>query len=477
MADRPTPELQSVLDRLDADFEHALERWKTFLRIPSVSTDPAYTDRTREAGQWLADQLAELGFTADLRDTQGHPMVVAHHPGPGQGADVPHLLYYGHYDVQPPDPVELWDSGPFEPTVVDGPRGRRMVARGAVDDKGQLLTFVEAFRAWQAVHGTLPVKVTAFFEGEEETGSPSLVPFLEANARELKADVAVVSDTGSWDVDTPAITTQLRGMLYTELTVTGPSHDLHSGLYGGVAPNPANALARVLGDLHDAQGRIQIPGFYDAVVDSDAETLRQWHELGLDADAVLAGIGVPAASGEQDRPLLERMWSRPTADINGIWGGYTGAGSKTVIPAKAAAKVSFRLVPEQDPDAVTAGLRTFVAERLPAGCEFDLHVHMGSPAIKVPTDSPYLKAARAALEDVYGKTPVNIGSGGTIPVVGDFKRVLGMDTLLMGFGLDDDRMHSPNEKFELACFENGMKSHAALLARMQAMGARRDAAA
>jgi acetylornithine deacetylase/succinyl-diaminopimelate desuccinylase-like protein len=469
-------ELKQVLDHLDAGFEAALERWKAFLRIPSVSTDPAYNDKTREAGQWLVEQLREIGFTAELRDTPGHPMVVAHHPGPGTASGAPHLLYYGHYDVQPPDPVELWDSGPFEPQVVDGPRGRRMVARGAVDDKGQLMTFVEAFRAWQAVHGTLPVAVTAFFEGEEETGSPSLVPFLKDNAEELRADVAVVSDTGSWDVETPAITTQLRGMLYTEVTVSGPSHDLHSGIYGGVAPNPANALSRVLGDLHDDRGRIQVPGFYDAVVDPDAETLRQWRELGLDEEAFLGGIGVPAASGERDRPFLERLWSRPTADINGIWGGYTGAGSKTVIPAQASAKVSFRLVPEQDPDAVMAGFRTFIAERLHPGCSFELTLMHAAPAIKVPTDSPYLEAARAALADAYGRQPVDIGCGGSIPVVGEFKSVLGIDTLLLGFGLEDDRMHSPNEKFELACFDNGMKAHAALLARMRALGAQRDAA-
>ena len=476
MSDGANPQLQPVLDHLNAQFESALQRWQDFLRIPSVSTDPAYNDKTREAGQWLVDQLKAIGFTAELRDTPGHPMVVAHHPGPGRGSGAPHLLYYGHYDVQPPDPVELWDSGPFDPQIVNGPRGRRMIARGAVDDKGQLMTFIEAFRAWQEVHGTLPVSVTAFFEGEEETGSPSLVPFLKENARELQADVAVVSDTGSWDVDTPAITTQLRGMLYTELTVTGPSHDLHSGIYGGVAPNPANALTRVLGELHDDQGRIQVPGFYDAVVDPDPDTLRQWRDLGLDAEGFLGGIGVAASSGEQDRAFLERLWSRPTADINGIWGGYTGAGSKTVIPAQASAKVSFRLVPDQDPDAVLAGFRTFIAERLHPGCSFELSALHGAPAIKVPTDSVYLQAARDALADAYGRAPVDIGCGGSIPVVGEFKSVLGIDTLLMGFGLEDDRMHSPNEKFELACFENGMKAHAALLERMRALGAERAAA-
>jgi acetylornithine deacetylase/succinyl-diaminopimelate desuccinylase-like protein len=468
--------LRPVLDRVDADFEAALERWKAFLRIPSVSTDPAYNDKTREAAAWLAAQLEELGFRAELRDTPGHPMVVAHHDGPGAERDAPRLLYYGHYDVQPPDPVELWHTGPFEPTIVEAERGRRMVARGAVDDKGQLLTFLEAFRAWQAVHGTLPVKVTAFFEGEEESGSPSLVPFLKENARELAADVAVVSDTGSWDVDTPALTTRLRGMVYTELTVTGPGHDLHSGLYGGVAPNPANALARVIGGLHDARGRIAIPGFYDDVVEPDADTKAQWDALNPDAAALQAELGVDALSGESDRGLLERMWSRPTCDVNGIIGGYTGAGTKTVIASQASAKISFRLVPDQDPERLVAAFRQYVADTLPAGCRFDLTVHNASPAIRVPTDNPYLDAARHALADVYGKPPVLIGSGGSIPVVGEFKSLLGIDTLLMGFGLDDDRMHSPNEKFELACFENGIKSHCALLDRIQALAARRNAA-
>lgn len=466
MSDVPS-DLKPVLDRIDADFDAAVERWKEFLRIPSVSTDPAYNDKTREAGQWLVDQLRELGFQADLRDTTGHPMVVAHHDGPGAEIEAPRLLYYGHYDVQPPDPLDLWDSGPFDPTVVQAERGPRMVARGAVDDKGQLMTFVEAFRAWQAVHGTLPVKVTAFFEGEEETGSPSLMPFLKENREELAADIAVVSDTGSWDLDTPALTTQLRGLLYTELTVTGPSHDLHSGLYGGAAPNPANALAKVLGALYDDRGQVTVPGFYDEVVDPGPETLAQWRALNPDEQAFLAGIGVDQASGEVDRSLLEKVWSRPTCDVNGIIGGYTGAGSKTVIPSQASAKVSFRLVPHQDPDKIVEGFRRFVADALPASCTFDLHVHNGSPAFKVPTDNPFLDAARKALADVYGCEAVLIGSGGSIPVVGEFKSVLGIDTLLMGFGLDDDRMHSPNEKFELACFERGMKSHAALLNRVR----------
>jgi len=457
-------DLDRVLARVDADFEAALERWKDLLRIPSVSTDPEHDADTRRAAQWMADQLAELGFEASVRDTPGHPMVVGHHPGPG--GDAPHLLYYGHYDVQPPDPVEEWDSGPFEPTLVDGPHGRRMVARGAVDDKGQLMTFVEAFRAWRAEHGTLPVKVTVFFEGEEESGSPSLKPFLEQHKQELGADVCVISDTGAWDVATPALTTQLRGLLYTELTVDGPDHDLHSGLYGGAVPNPLNALGRAIAALHDDHGHIAIPGFYDAVVEPDERTREQWRALDFDADAFLRGVGVDAAGGEQDRGVLEKIWARPTCDVNGMIGGYTGTGAKTVLPARAAAKISFRLAPDQDPDTVAELLRAYLHGVVPAGCRWDLIVHSGAPAIRVPTDSPYVQAAREALTTAYGRDALLIGCGGSIPVVGMVKEVLGMDSLLMGFGLADDRMHSPNEKFEVRCFENGIKAHAALLDRV-----------
>ncbi len=463
-------DLDPVLSRIDQDFEAAVGRWSDFLRIPSVGTDPRYNDSTREAGQWVVDRLSELGFEAGLRDTPKHPMVVGHYPGPS-GGNVPHVLYYGHYDVQPADPVELWDSGPFEPTVVDGPRGRRMVARGAVDNKGQAMTFLEAFRAWKAVHGELPIRITVFFEGEEESGSPSLEPFLKAHAEELTADVAVVSDTGGWTVDTPAITTRLRGMVYTELTVHGPSHDLHSGVFGGPAPNALNGLARVLGRLHDAEGRVALPGFYDDVAELGPRTKAQWEALDPDEAGFLQGIGVDRACGERDRSILEKLWSRPTCDINGTIGGYTEAGSKTVIPAQASAKVSFRLVPDQDPERVAEGFRRFIAATLPEPYRWDLDVLHTAPAFQVSSESPYLRAALEALERVYGKKAAMIGSGGSIPVVGKFKDILGMDTLLMGFGLDDDRMHSPNEKFELKCLENGMKSHAALLERLPRVAA------
>jgi acetylornithine deacetylase/succinyl-diaminopimelate desuccinylase-like protein len=454
-----------VLDHFDRYFDGAVDRLCDLLRIRSVSTDLAYKDETRTAAQWLADQLTGMGFEASLRETPGHPMVVAHHPGP-PGATGPHLLYYGHYDVQPPEPLELWNSPPFEPTLVDAKHGKRVVARGAVDDKGQVMTFIEAFRAWHAVHGTMPARITVLLEGEEETGSPNLVPFLEANREELGADICVVTDTNSWNIETPAITYMLRGMLYLEVTLHGPSHDLHSGLYGGGVLNPINVLTRVLAQIHDDQGRVQFPGFYDDVTPlSDAER-EQWRGLGFDEDGFLAGVGLKTPRGEEGWSTLERVWARPTCDINGIWGGYTGAGSKTVIPARASAKFSCRLVAGQDPKKILAGISTFLDARTPVDCRWDVTTFGNSPAIKVPADSPHLKKAMAGLADIYGKPPVLIGSGGSIPVVGYIQRILGFDSILVGFGLDDDLIHSPNEKFELACYRNGMRSHAAILARM-----------
>jgi acetylornithine deacetylase/succinyl-diaminopimelate desuccinylase-like protein len=408
-----------------------------------------------------------LGFEASLRETAGQPMVVGHHPGP-DGAAGPHVLYYGHYDVQPVEPLELWLSPPFEPTMVTTERGPRLVARGAVDDKGQVMTWLEALRAWHEVHGPLPVRVSVFLEGEEESGSPSLVPFLEANRDELRADVCVVSDTGMWDIDTPAIATMLRGLVYLELTLSGPARDLHSGMYGGAVPNPLNVLTRVLGQLHDGGGRVRIPGFYDQV--RELEEARQWAALPFDEAAFLAGAGIKAPQGEAGRSTLERTWSRPTCDVNGIWGGYTGPGSKTVIPAKASAKLSCRLVPDQDPERILAGLREFLDARTPADCHWEIAPHGLSPAIRLPADSPYLEAAKRALAAVFERPPLMIGMGGSIPAVEAIKRLLGMDSLLVGFGLEDDLVHSPNEKFELRCFEAGMRTHTRLLAELAKLG-------
>jgi acetylornithine deacetylase/succinyl-diaminopimelate desuccinylase-like protein len=455
--------LAAVLERIEREREAAVERLGELIAIPSVSTDPAYGGDVRRAAEWLAEQLRELGFEASLRDTPGHPMVVGHADGP---AGAPRVLYYGHYDVQPPDPLELWDSPPFELTTVDGPHGPRMVARGIVDDKGQVMTWIEALRAWKAVHGGFPAPVTVLLEGEEETGSPSLPAFLEQHAEELRADVAVVSDTDSWDVRTPAITTMLRGLVYTEITLEGPSRDMHSGMYGGVALNPIGALTRILGDLHDEHGRVAIPGFYDDVVDLEPALRETWAGLGFDERAFLAEIGQDRPIGEPGYSVLERIWARPAADLNGIHGGYTGPGAKTVIPAKASAKLSFRLVADQDPQKVLAGLRAFLDARSPKGARITIQRHAASAAVRVPSESPYLQAAAAALEEVYRRPAVLIGSGGSIPLVGMLQRGLGIDGLLVGFGLKDDRVHAPNEKMERVCFENGMRSHAAILARL-----------
>ncbi len=460
-----------VLKQIDADIDNAVKRLCDLLRIPSISTDPAYNKQTREAAQWCSDQLTQIGFKSSVRDTTGHPMVVAHFDpgdktgkGPGLSSGGPHILYYGHYDVQPPDPLELWESKPFEPSIVKSPHGKRVVARGAVDDKGQVMTMIEAFRAWIKVYKTLPVKVTVLLEGEEESGSPSLDPFLKANHKELAADVCVVSDTGMWDINTPAITYMLRGLVYIEATLHGPSHDLHSGMYGGTLVNPINALCGVIGELHDKDRRVQIPGFYDDVEALSEAEQKMWKGLGFDEREFLGGAGVRTAFGEKGCSTLERMWSRPTCDVNGIFGGYTGKGAKTVIASHATAKISCRLVPSQDPKKVYEGLVKFLNDRTPPDCRWEIQSHGMSPAIRVPTESPWLEAAMKALKQTFNKQPVLLGCGGSIPLVGSVQRILGFDSLLVGFGLEDDRVHSPNEKFELKCYEMGIKSHAAMLA-------------
>ncbi len=466
--------VEPVLAQVEREFEHSVDRLVELLRIPSVGTDPAFDADTRRAATWLVERLRAIGFEASLRPTEGQPMVVAHDRSAPAGA--PHLLYYGHYDVQPADPLELWQSPPFEPARVEGPHGPRLVARGAVDDKGQLMTWVEALAAWKAVHGALPVRVSVLIEGEEESSSKSLEPFLLANRDELKADVCVISDTGMLGVDQPAITTMLRGIAYFEIELSGPAHDLHSGMFGGAVVNPIHVLCRMLADLHDSQGRIRLPGFYDAVVELPAEQKAQWAAIPFDERAFLAAAGLDRSTGEAGRSILERLWARPTCDVNGIWGGYTGEGSKTVIPARASAKLSFRLVPDQEPAAVAAQLRTFLEARTPEGCRLRITEMGAGTPIRVPTDSPFLAAARRALARVFGKEPALIGCGGSIPVTASIRRHLGMDSLLLGFGLDDDRVHSPNEKFELVCYKRGILAHAAFLAEAASIGGRAPAA-
>jgi len=465
--------LDNVLSALDAGLDRSLERLYALLKIPSISTDPAHRGDCEKAAAWLAGELSALGFRAEVRPTQGLPMVVAHS---GQGSEgggaggkprmKPHVLFYGHYDVQPPDPLEEWKSPPFEPRMSEDGGVKRIVARGVADDKGQLMTFVEACRAFIAAEGKLPLPVTIMLEGEEETGSPSLKPFLDANKKELKADVALVCDTDMWDAGTPAITTMLRGLVLEEVTVTGPNRDLHSGLFGGAALNPVRALSKVIGAIHNDQGRITIPAFYDGVNDLPPEIHAQWRSLNFDEKKFLGEIGQAIPAGEANQSVLEQIWARPTCDVNGIWGGYTGPGSKTVIPSKAHAKISFRLVNRQDPEKVQAAFRKFVRERLPKGYTAEFHSHGASPALQLPLSSPYLQKAREALKAEWGREAVLKGSGGSIPIVGSFKRDLGMDSLLVGFGLDDDRIHSPNEKYDLQSFHKGARSWARILAEL-----------
>ena len=462
-----TGSIEGVLGRLAAGRKPALDRLFELMRIPSISTDPANFPDCDRAASWCADELKRIGFEASVRKTAGRPMVVGSRRT--KHAKRPHVLFYGHYDVQPVDPLALWEHPPFEPRLAeDKANGTIIVGRGAADDKGQLLTFLEACRAWIEAAGDLPVSVTVLLEGEEESGSPSLEPFLEANKAELTHDLALVCDSGQWDKSTPAICTMLRGIAFSELTIKGPTRDLHSGMYGGAAINPIRALSHVLAGLHDGKGRVQIPGFYDDVTEVAAAQAAQWKKLGFDATAFLAEVGLKTAAGEQDRSVLELLWSRPTAEINGIWGGYTGPGSKTVIPAEASAKLSFRLVANQDPDKVLEGFKAFVAARLLPDAKAEFKDARGSRAVSFDTTSGPLKAAAAALAAEWGKPAALIGSGGSIPIVGHFKRLLGMDSLLIGFGLDDDRIHSPNEKYNLTSFEGGARSWARILEALAA---------
>lgn len=450
--------LDAILNRLDQGRAAALDRLMEFLRIQSISTDPAYAPNVRAAADWLVADLASIGFDAQRHDTPGHPMVVATCDGPG-----PHLLFYGHYDVQPVDPLELWDRDPFDPAIEETPGGPVIRGRGTSDDKGQLMTFVEAVRAWKAETGAFPCKLTLFFEGEEESGSPSLIPFLEAHKEQLTADLALVCDTAQWDAVTPSISTSLRGMVGEEITITGPDKDLHSGYYGGPAMNPIRVLTRLLADLHDATGRVTLPGFYEGVEEVPAALKAQWQSLGFDADAFLAEVDLSVPAGEQGYSVLEQIWARPTAEVNGIWGGYTGAGFKTVLPSKASAKISFRLVGTQDPDKIRAAFRAHIEAGLPADCTVAYHSKDGSPAFSVDLSNPAFEQARAALTTEWGREAVFLGGGGSIPVVGHFKRILGMDSLMAGFGLADDAIHSPNEKYNLSSFEKGARSWVRIL--------------
>ena len=456
-------DLDAVLARIDADLDQAIERLFALLRIKSISTDPAYAADCRAAADWLASDLESIGFRSTVHETPGHPIVVGH----AREAAGPSALFYGHYDVQPVDPLELWQSDPFAPVIETLPDGRKVIrARGAADDKGQVMTFIEACRAWRAVTGELPLGLSVIIEGEEESGGVNLPPFLEAHGEELKADIGLVCDTGMLDPETPAITTMLRGLCGEEIVIEAADRDLHSGMYGSAAANPNHVLARILADLHDAEGRVTLPGFYDGVPELPEALRASWAELDVDPAAFLGGVGLGVPAGEAGRSVLEMIWSRPTAEVNGMGGGYQGAGFKTVIPARASAKVSFRLVFDQDPHAIRAAFRAYVRDRLPEDCRVTFIEHGSGRAIAFPSEAPAFAQAQAALSAEWGKPAVFIGCGGSIPVTHDLKTTLGMDVVLAGFGLDDDRVHSPNEKYDLTSFHKGMRSWARILAAL-----------
>ena len=464
----PSQALPAVLDKIDANLDQSLERLFDFLRIQSISTDMAYKDQCKAAAEFVAKDLSSIGFDTSVRPTEGHPIVVGKSNGAANGhGKAPHVLFYGHYDVQPVDPLDQWETPPFSPRIATTPDGRKIiVARGACDDKGQVMTFVEACRAYKAVTGALPLPITMMIEGEEECGSNHLFGFVKDNADEFKLDLALVCDTSMWDPKTPMVTTSLRGLVYEQVNLTCADRDLHSGLFGGAAQNPLRVLAKILADMHDKNGRVTIPGFYDGVKDLPKDIKADLAKLKLSPKDFLGPVGLKVPAGEKNRLLIEQIATRPTAEINGIIGGYTGEGAKTVIPGKAMAKVSFRLVGKQDPEKIRKAFRAFVKARLPADCKVEFGNFAGAPAIELPFDSAALAKTRTALSAEWGKKAITIGEGGSIPIVGDFKRVLGMDTIMVGFALDDDRVHSPNEKFDLTSFHKGTRSWARILAAL-----------
>jgi len=457
----------SKIDRyLQANASRFEEELCELLRIASVSADPAYGDEVRRAGQWVAARLTALGLRAELVETSGHPLVYAEAP---HQDGLPTALIYGHYDVQPVEPLELWVSPPFEPTRREG----NLYARGATDDKGQMLTHVYGAQAWLEVEGRLPVNLKFVIEGEEEVGGAGLHEFLSQHADRLACDCVVISDGSQFGPGQPAITYGLRGIACFELVLTGPNRDLHSGTFGGSVTNPANALAQMLTALIDKQGKIRLPGFYDEVVPLAPREREQLAGLPFDEKGYFARIGVAGAVGEAGYTTLERRWARPTFDVNGMWGGYQGKGAKTVLPAEAGAKFSFRLVPNQDPAKVDAALEAMLRQLCPPGITMKLIRYHGSPGVLVPLDSPYVQAAARAVEYAFGKPPVFTREGGSIPVVVDFHETLRADTLLIGWGQDDDNTHSPNEKFSLADFHRGIRASAKLLEELGEVDAKR----
>lgn len=467
-----TQALDEVLQAVDAGLEDSLESLTELLRFPSVGTDPAHNADCQRAADWLKAYFEGMGLAARIHPTTGQPVVVATYEPPRNAVNakthVPHILFYGHYDVQPADPLDLWDSPPFEPRRGEAKSGRSCIyARGAADDKGQLMTFTEASRHWLARHGSLPFRLTILIEGDEEGDGSHLDRFVAKNRAMLAADVAVICDTDMWDTDIPSITTSLRGCIGDEVTITGPSKDLHSGYYGGPAHNPLKVLSGILGRMFDAKGRITIPGLYDGVKTHSPKARAALAKVPFNTRKYMATAGLKTPAGEHGFSALEQQWFRPTAEINGMWGGYTGPGGKTVIPSKATAKLTFRLVEGQKPQKVRKAFRDFVKKQLPAGCKASFESSGGDAAgISVNTSSRWITAGIRALTAEWGVKPVLGGSGGSIPVVESFKKHLNIDSVLIGFVREDDALHSPNEKYDIDAFHRGIRSYARFIAEL-----------
>ncbi len=451
--------MTDVLAEIDAylseNSDRFLDELKCFLRIPSVSADSRHKGDVRRAAEFVMAQFRAAGLEAELVETAGHPICYGYWL---KAARAPTVLIYGHYDVQPPDPLDKWVTSPFEPTVRDG----CLYARGATDDKGQVFTHIKSIEAWMKTAGSLPVNVKFVIEGEEEVGSNNLDLFLEANKSRLTADVAVISDTSQFAPGQPAITYGLRGIVACEVTVRGPNQDKHSGVFGGAIVNPVNALAKIIAGLHDANGRVTVPGFYDDIPPLSAEERQRLAALPFDEAGFLKELGMNAGWGEAGFTTLERRWTRPTCDVNGITGGYQGEGPKTIIPSWATAKITCRLVPHQNHEKNAAGLEQRLRELCLPGAQLEFRTWHGCPAFVFDPTSRYMAAAKKAIASAFGVAPVMIREGGSIPVVASFQSLLGLDTLLLGWGQNTDNLHGPNEHFHLADFRNGTRASAHL---------------
>ncbi len=450
-------ELDAVLAYIKSNLEPALERLFGLLRIRSISTDPHHARECRTCAEWHVRDLRSIGFSASARDTPGHPIVVGH-DRKAQGISA---LFFGHYDVQPVDPLHLWTHDPFDPRVETRADGTRAIrARGASEYKGQVMAFMEACRAWKTITGRLPIPVSVLIACQEESAGISLQPFLHGYAYELRADIGLICGSTMWD---RAITTMLRGLFQEQITMTAADRDLHSGFDGSAAANPNRILAHILADLHDADGRVTVPGFYNGVLELPQAVAEQRATLEFDPAAFLSAVGPVVPAGERGRSVLEMIWSRPTYDINGMGGGYQGNGFKTVIPSIASAKISFRLVFDQDPNAIRRAFRDFVRARVPADCRVDFTDYGSGHAIRFPIDPAPFRKTRDALAAEWGRNALLVGSGGSIPVTHVLKQALGMDVILVGFARGDDRSHGPDERYDLESFHRGARSWARIL--------------